>query len=67
MFDSDTGKKLSELSGHKELILAISLSCDGKRLISGGMDQYLILWDCEKSKKIQKLIVNNNIVCLSWS
>ncbi|MBN4049983.1 WD40 repeat domain-containing protein, partial [bacterium AH-315-M10] len=49
--DLDRKASMKTLSGHKTTIVSLGFSQDGKRLVSGGDEGRVILWDLEKSKQ----------------
>ncbi len=48
LWDVDTGKRLSTLTGHTEPIETLVFSHDGKTLASGSEDGTVLLWDWDK-------------------
>ncbi|EPX73023.1 ribosome biogenesis protein Sqt1 [Schizosaccharomyces octosporus yFS286] len=47
-WDVRSGQLLGEYTGHQEPILCMSVTADGKRVISGSDDTELLVFDCEK-------------------
>jgi WD40 repeat protein/serine/threonine protein kinase len=47
LWDTDTWKCRHTLLGHKNSVLCLSFSADGKSLVSGSMDQSARLWDVD--------------------
>lgn len=45
LWDATTGRLIKTLSGHTELVYNLMFSPDGKRLVSGGLDKKIYLWD----------------------
>ncbi len=54
LWDVETGQEIRTLSGHTELIEALTFSHDGKILASGSFDGTVLLWDWEKISKRQE-------------
>ena len=52
LLDAITGSRTSVLSGHGGVILSIAFSQDGTRLVSGGKDRIVKLWDVETGQVI---------------
>jgi WD40 repeat protein len=44
------------LKGHRGAVNSIAISADGKRIISGGEDRIVRIWDIEKRAEIQTLV-----------
>ena len=44
IWDTTTGEKLDELSGHSSAICCVRFTCDGKTLASSSMDKTVRLW-----------------------
>jgi WD40 repeat protein len=55
LWDIGTGKVARKFSGHTDLGLALTVSPDGKRLLSWGDDLTLRVWDVETGKELKKL------------
>ncbi len=51
--DAKTGKVLTTFTGHTDSVTAAAFSADGKRVLSGGDDRTLRLWEAESGKPIQ--------------
>jgi len=50
LWDTETGKNLSNLTRHTKRISALAFSADSKTLASGSYDGTIFLWDTEKLK-----------------
>jgi eukaryotic-like serine/threonine-protein kinase len=50
IFDVQTGNQLGILRGHKDSVLDLAFSPDGSRLVSGGMDGQIRLWDWKNQR-----------------
>ena len=55
IWDSMTGKLISNLNGHTGGIEDIIFSPDGKYLLTGSSDNTAIIWDCDSRKLLFKL------------
>src|SRR5207248_642776 len=52
LFDAGDGTDLFALSGHTGKVLALAFSADGQRLVSGGGDRLVKLWDLTARKEV---------------
>jgi WD40 repeat protein len=50
LFRTSDGDLVGTLSGHEDVVAAIDFDRDGKRLVSGGFDRSVRLWDLESKK-----------------
>ncbi|MBN1590214.1 MAG: WD40 repeat domain-containing protein [Pirellulales bacterium] len=48
---ADRGKRLATLRGHNDYVSCLVFSADGRRLLSGGQDTTLLLWDISSALK----------------
>ncbi len=55
LIDFRTGKVNALLKGHGNVILGLSFSPDGRRLISGSADKTARIWDVKSGKTLHKL------------
>jgi WD40 repeat protein len=44
VFDSENGKLLGEMDGHRDEVTALAFSTDGKRLVTGSADKTVRIW-----------------------
>ena len=56
------GSLIATLRKHSESVHSLSLSSDGKRLLSGGWDNNVVLWDLNKSREVAVLEGHQNKV-----
>lgn len=59
-----TGETLKTFGQHGALVTAVAFSNDGKRLLSGGVDECVIAWDIETGQHIRKMVGHENVI---WS
>ncbi|MYB02426.1 WD40 repeat domain-containing protein, partial [Candidatus Poribacteria bacterium] len=50
LWDAETGNLLKTLMGHMDSVEGVSLSPDGKTLVSGSVDGTILLWDTSSVK-----------------
>ena len=55
LYDYHSGKLISLLKGHKNFILSLKFSADGKYLISGSNDNTAHIWDVQKRQPLHIL------------
>ncbi|MBV9866335.1 MAG: WD40 repeat domain-containing protein [Abitibacteriaceae bacterium] len=55
LFDLQTGNWRGKLTGHKDQVLSLAFSPDGKLLASGSADHTIRLWDLQQHKSIRIL------------
>jgi len=48
LLDSQTGRELGKLEGHRSYVIGLAFSSDGKTLYSGSADQTIRLWEVSK-------------------
>lgn len=51
------GTELASLKGHKDGVISLSFSPDGKTLASGGLDNNIVLWNLQQVGTLDKLLV----------
>ena len=62
LYDTDTYKPLSLLTGHTDSVRSVEYSADGKILASGSSDGTIRLWDPQTTKNIAVLTEHQNEV-----
>lgn len=60
LWDIETGKEITTLSGHEKAVTAIAISPDKKTLISGSEDGVIKLWDIEQRELPKTLSEHQN-------
>ncbi len=55
LWNPKTGELVRTLSGHTKDVLCLTFSPDGKRLISGGMDGYVIVWNPRTGSEMHRI------------
>jgi hypothetical protein len=55
VWDAATGAILSTLSGHSDIVMSVSFSPDGKRVLTGSRDQTARLWDVASGRELLSL------------
>ena len=60
--DSETGKVIQVFKGHTKSVNCLSISLDGKKLVSGG-DLEIKIWDIESGREMASLTGSLGLVC----
>jgi len=55
IWDLDSGKARLTFPGHKDTVVSLAVSADGKVLASGGADSRVLLWDLTTAKPLGQL------------
>jgi WD40 repeat protein len=55
MWEVQTGKQVRNFLGHEGAVTCLSLTRDGKQMLSGSADKTLRLWDLQSGKEIRRL------------
>jgi len=55
VWDVETGKEVLQLKGHTDRLYCVDWSKDGKSILTGSIDQTLILWDAKTGKRLKTL------------
>jgi WD40 repeat protein len=62
IWDSRTGKIVSELRGHANSLYSIAFSPDGRRLVTGSADKTARVWDTQTGREVLTLKGHDNVV-----
>jgi len=65
--DARDGKVQSWLKGHRDAVLGLDWSPDGKRLATAGRDKTVRLWDPVNGSEIAKLAHSEPICCVAFN
>jgi WD40 repeat protein len=63
LWETETGEKLSTLTGHVLDVESCAFSPDGKKIVSGSWDKTLKLWDTDKGRQLATLTLKRGSVC----
>lgn len=61
------GQRSAVLRGHDRSVRALSLSADGKRLASGGLDRTVVIWDVEARTLVRRIVVPHEVSAVALS
>jgi WD40 repeat protein len=60
LWDPDTGRLIGNLVGHKDQVVALAFSPDGRRIISASIDRIIRIWDANNGSTLGTTIVARN-------
>lgn len=64
LWDAEKGTLIRELKGHTDRVHALEFTRDGKRLVSGGFDKMMRVWDVASGKELAKVGGNGWVTCV---
>ena len=67
MWDAASGEEVLSLAGHDEAISCVAFSPDGRRILSGGWDDVVYLWDATTGKQLLDLKHQEDVTCAAFS
>jgi len=53
----ETGERLSALTGHEKSVRHVAIATSADRMVSGGFDPFLIVWDTTKRQELRRFYV----------
>jgi eukaryotic-like serine/threonine-protein kinase len=56
IWDGATGRERGRLNGHSDAVRALSISADGRLILTGGDDRMLRLWDLASGREVGRLV-----------
>jgi WD40 repeat protein len=58
----ETGMLLATLHGHTEAVTAVTVTPDGRQIVSGSDDQNLVVWDLERALEVRALAAHADAI-----
>jgi tRNA A-37 threonylcarbamoyl transferase component Bud32 len=58
LYDWATGRELRRFPGHSDAVRALAWSADGTRLVSGGEDRQVLVWDAERGTLMHRFTLH---------
>ncbi len=55
LHDAETGQVLRTLEGHKGTVLSVAIDGNGRRTVTGGVDQTVRIWDLATGRQLRSL------------
>jgi eukaryotic-like serine/threonine-protein kinase len=62
IWDAQTGKLLTHLRGHGDVIVSIAFSPDGERIATGSLDETVRIWDAGTGRELHNLQAKRGFV-----
>ncbi|MCH7727757.1 MAG: WD40 repeat domain-containing protein [Planctomycetes bacterium] len=66
LFNADDGKQMLTLTGYKTRINSLAFSSDSKRVVAGGNDSTVRVWDLESKKGIHYLGHTDSVTAVAF-
>jgi WD40 repeat protein len=65
LWNVQSGKEVRLLEGHIGPVASVAFLPDGNRLLSGGADHMLRLWDTDRGTQIRSVLVPDDVTCVA--
>ena len=62
LWDTESGQRVSRISGHSDQVVAVEFSHDGRYLASGGWDGAMKLWNVNDGDLLREFGTNNGLI-----
>ncbi|WP_016871338.1 hypothetical protein [Fischerella thermalis] len=67
-WDVETGREISNITGHNDEVYAVAFSPDGKKLASGSYDGNLKIWQVDTGEELNHITIGEGaIYCVAYS
>ncbi len=64
----ETGREISNITGHNDEVYAVAFSPDGKKLASGSYDGNLKIWQVDTGEELNHITIGEGaIYCVAYS
>ena len=67
VWDTATGRELRLLKGHTDFIQTLAFAPDSRRVLTGGPDQTVRLWDAETGAELHRFNGPGHVSSVAWS
>jgi WD40 repeat protein len=67
LVDPSTGDVVNTLTGHTDVIIDIKWSPDGQLIASGGLDNFIRIWDASTGAELASYTSNTRIPLFDWN
>jgi len=65
VWDADSGEELARLRGHEDLVWTVTVSPDGRRIVSGSDDGTARVWDAETFEGVEIIEGRGDVVAVA--
>jgi len=66
VWNAQTGATVLTLEGHTDTVASVAFNQDGTRLLTGGFDEFMIMWDTTSGNMVQKIKDAASIISVAF-